>query len=298
MLFFRVTPTGGNGDGDNYLDITGTLAAGETEITLTDSHIETDGIYDFYTSKYGVVPTAVEIAAGSITLTFDVQSENIIVMVRKWGESGGISGGGSTIEVVQQNNVSIRDETEITLNLTKKYKDPYVFPTNVQPIQTWTSTGLVIVDEVTGVTYDSTNNTLTFKVFCNNGQTMRAYNISWVIIDLASSESGGGSHSLTFTTLLNEKINAANVTKTLSDSIQNYDALIFRFGDSRNDSSFPERQTRNVFVNDINFCIENNLHYTISWATNYITLDFSGTDSVTSNLTRGLTIYEIIGVKY
>lgn len=196
MLFFRVTPTGGNGDGDNYLDITGTLAAGETEITLTDSHIETDGIYDFYTSKYGVVPTDVEIAASSVTLTFDVQSENIIVMVRKWGESG------------------------------------------------------------------------------------------------------GGSHSLTFTTLLNEKINAANVTKTLSDSIQNYDALIFRFGDSTNDSSFPERQTRNVFVNDINFCIENNLHYTISWATNYITLDFSGTDSVTSNLTRGLTIYEIIGVKY
>jgi len=89
MLFFRVTPTGGNGDGDNYLDITGTLAAGETEITLTDSHIETDGIYDFYTSKYGVVPTDVEIAAGSVTLTFDAQSENITVMVRKWGESGG-----------------------------------------------------------------------------------------------------------------------------------------------------------------------------------------------------------------
>ena len=89
MLFFRVTPTGGNGDGDNYLDITGTLAAGETEITLTDSHIETDGIYDFYTSKYGVVPTDVEIAAGSVTLTFDAQSENITAMVRKWGESGG-----------------------------------------------------------------------------------------------------------------------------------------------------------------------------------------------------------------
>ena len=196
MLFFRVTPTGGNGDGDNYLDITGTLAAGETEITLTDSHIETDGIYDFYTSKYGVVPTDVEIAAGSVTLTFDAQSENIIVMVRKWGESG------------------------------------------------------------------------------------------------------GGSHGLTFTTLLNEKINAANVTKTLSDSIQNYDALILRFGDSGNVSSFPERQTRNVFVNDINFCIENNLRYTISWGAKYITLDFNGTNSVTSNVTSGLTIFEIVGVKY
>lgn len=100
MLFFRVTPTGGNGDGDNYLDITGTLAAGETEITLTDSHIETDGIYDFYTSKYGVVPTDVEIAAGSVTLTFDAQSENIIVMVRKWGESGsGLSWDYSTTAV-------------------------------------------------------------------------------------------------------------------------------------------------------------------------------------------------------
>ena len=201
MLFFRVTPTGGNGDGDNYLDITGTLAAGETEITLTDSHIETDGIYDFYTSKYGVVPTDVEIAAGSVTLTFDAQSENITVMVRKWGESGGISGGGSTIEVVQQSNVSIMDTTEITLNLTKKYTDPYVFPTNVQPTQTWSSSGLVIVDyETRGVTYDSTNNTLTFRVFCNNGQTSRTYNISWVVVDLASSGSGGGSSSWDYST--------------------------------------------------------------------------------------------------
>ena len=189
MIFFKVTPTGGNGDGDNYLDITGTLAAGETEIILTDSHIKTDGIYDFYTSKYGVVPTDIEIAAGSVTLTFDAQSENITVMVRKWGESSGISGGGSTIEVIQQNNVSITDTTEITLNLTKKYKDPYVFPTNVQPTQTWSSTGLVVVDyDITEPTYDSTNNTLTFQVFCNNGQTSRTYNISWVIIDLVVAE--------------------------------------------------------------------------------------------------------------
>ena len=124
------------------------------------------------------------------------------------------------------------------------------------------------------------------------------YSIEKRVHDLESNGGGGSGHSLTFTTLLNEKISAANVTKTLMDSIQNYDVLILRFGDSGNDPTFPERQTRNVFVNDINFCVENNLHYTLSWGSKYITFDFNGTDSVTSNLTSGLTLFEIVGVKY
>lgn len=67
---------------DAYIELTGTLTAGETTITLTDSTITTDSTFDFYTSIYGVSPTNVAVAAGSITLTFDAQKTNMNVEVR------------------------------------------------------------------------------------------------------------------------------------------------------------------------------------------------------------------------
>lgn len=67
---------------DAYIKLTGTLTAGKTTITLTDNAITTDSKFDFYTSIYGVSPTNVTVAAGSITLTFDAQETNMNVEVR------------------------------------------------------------------------------------------------------------------------------------------------------------------------------------------------------------------------
>ena len=67
---------------DAYIKLTGTLTAGEASITLTNSAITTDSKFDFYTSIYGVSPTNVAVAAGSITLTFDAQETNMNVEVR------------------------------------------------------------------------------------------------------------------------------------------------------------------------------------------------------------------------
>ena len=62
-------------------EITGTLAAEETCITLTDDSINEDSTIDIYTSVYGVSPKAIEVAEGNITMTFKAQSEDIGVKV-------------------------------------------------------------------------------------------------------------------------------------------------------------------------------------------------------------------------
>ena len=65
-----------------HLELTGTLTAGATTITLTGSTITTDSKFDFYTSIYGVNPTAVTVSNGSIALTFDAQETDMNVEVR------------------------------------------------------------------------------------------------------------------------------------------------------------------------------------------------------------------------
>ena len=64
--------------------VTGTLSAGSTSITLTNSAITNDSVIDIYTSVYGVNPTAISVSDGSIRLTFDAQSSavNIRIEVR------------------------------------------------------------------------------------------------------------------------------------------------------------------------------------------------------------------------
>ena len=41
--------------------LTGTLTAGNTTLTLSNAAITTDSIFDFYTSEYGINPTAVSV---------------------------------------------------------------------------------------------------------------------------------------------------------------------------------------------------------------------------------------------
>lgn len=62
--------------------IKGTLSAGATSITLTDSRITTNSIFRFFTSKFGVSPTACTVNSGAVILTFEKQTEPITVGVK------------------------------------------------------------------------------------------------------------------------------------------------------------------------------------------------------------------------
>ena len=67
-----------------WTDIIGTLTAGQTSITFSSAVITTSSTVDYYVddSFYGVNPTAITLATGSVTLTFDEQESNMPVKVR------------------------------------------------------------------------------------------------------------------------------------------------------------------------------------------------------------------------
>lgn len=58
------------------------LEAGATSITITDDRITTDSALSFFTSIFGVNPTAVSVDSGSVTLTFKAQTAAMEVGVR------------------------------------------------------------------------------------------------------------------------------------------------------------------------------------------------------------------------
>lgn len=70
--------------GHDYTELTGTLLAGNTSVTLTDNSITNTATYDFYTDSLGVSPTAVSIDNSNhqLILTFDAQSADVAVKVR------------------------------------------------------------------------------------------------------------------------------------------------------------------------------------------------------------------------
>lgn len=63
-------------------EISGTLTAGSTSITLSDAAITTTSTFDFFTSVFGVNPTGASVANGSITLSFEARSSDLGVKVR------------------------------------------------------------------------------------------------------------------------------------------------------------------------------------------------------------------------
>jgi len=67
-----------------WVDITGTLLATQTSITLSSVSITTSSTIDVYVddSFYGVNPTAITLATGSVTLTFEAQESDMPVKVR------------------------------------------------------------------------------------------------------------------------------------------------------------------------------------------------------------------------
>ena len=61
--------------------LTGTLTAGQTSLTIEDEGITLSAIVDIYTDVFGVDPTNVVVANGSITITFDAQASDLSVKV-------------------------------------------------------------------------------------------------------------------------------------------------------------------------------------------------------------------------
>lgn len=63
-------------------ELTGTLTAGSTSITLSDAAITPSSTIEIFTEVYGVSPTAVSVSNGSVTMTFEAQASNMGVKVR------------------------------------------------------------------------------------------------------------------------------------------------------------------------------------------------------------------------
>ena len=96
-----------------WVDITGTLTAGQTSLTLQDSLITSNCTIDFYTDTYGVNPTAVSVSTGSVTLTFNAQQNDLGVKVRVWGETiQPIISGNSSVDYYVSGTTTVTDVTE------------------------------------------------------------------------------------------------------------------------------------------------------------------------------------------
>ena len=62
-------------------EVTGTLIAGNTSITLQDASITTTSTIDIYTDVFGISPESVSVVTGEITITFEAQSSDMGVKV-------------------------------------------------------------------------------------------------------------------------------------------------------------------------------------------------------------------------
>lgn len=67
--------------GRGYTEVTGTLTAGQTSITLSDASITTNSTIDVYTDA-DVEYNSISVSTGSVTITFDAQASNMGVKVR------------------------------------------------------------------------------------------------------------------------------------------------------------------------------------------------------------------------
>ena len=68
--------------GDGTVILSATLTAGQTSVIINDARIHADSYIDVYTDTYGVAPTNVTNAEGTMTLTFESQSNNVNIRVK------------------------------------------------------------------------------------------------------------------------------------------------------------------------------------------------------------------------
>ena len=72
-----------------YIDLIGTLQAGETTLVLHSASLNVNSTVSIFTSKYNANPANAILGDHSITLTFIAQTENIDIKVRIWDEFAG-----------------------------------------------------------------------------------------------------------------------------------------------------------------------------------------------------------------
>lgn len=65
-----------------FVEVSGTLSAGSTTLTLSDASITTSSTIDVFVDTFGVNPTAMTVSTGSVTLTFEAQESDLGVKVR------------------------------------------------------------------------------------------------------------------------------------------------------------------------------------------------------------------------
>ena len=65
-----------------WVDLTGTLTAGSTTLTIQNEVISTDKCIEIFTDTFGVNPTNAVVTSGQIVLTFEAQESNLGVKVR------------------------------------------------------------------------------------------------------------------------------------------------------------------------------------------------------------------------
>lgn len=89
------------------------------------------------------------------------------------------SGNTTTFEIVTHTG-NYDNNTTVTLTLTKSYINPYPYPVNYLPLANWNN-GARVVAQTDTISYDSTNNQISFKVYVSSTQN---YKCDWMIIDL------------------------------------------------------------------------------------------------------------------
>lgn len=62
-------------------ELTSSLTAGQTTVTITDAAILTTSTIDIYVDKYGISPEDVTVTTGSIVLTFAEQASDLGIKV-------------------------------------------------------------------------------------------------------------------------------------------------------------------------------------------------------------------------
>lgn len=68
--------------GKKFYEVSGTLAAGATSLSLSNGNITTASTIDVYSSVYGISPTKMTVSAGKVNMTFDAQTVDATIKVR------------------------------------------------------------------------------------------------------------------------------------------------------------------------------------------------------------------------
>ena len=64
------------------IEVTGTLTAGQTTLTINNAKITTSSTFNIYTNPYGAILTDIVATSGKLVLTFEEQQQNVSVKVR------------------------------------------------------------------------------------------------------------------------------------------------------------------------------------------------------------------------